>query len=147
MKAECKSPIAPTGILHPIRTLLVDDSAVHLLFVRDLLDTQGLVQVVGTATNGSEALNQAGLLAPDLVLMDLQMPCMDGLEATSLLRRQRPDTRIIIMTSAETTTARAAANAHGAHGFVAKDRIHDDLMAEISRVFRLTAAGSEQGAA
>ena len=103
--------------------------------------------MVGTAANGGEALHKADVLAPDLVLMDLHMPCMDGLQATALLRRRLPTTRIIIMTLDETAKTKAATRAQGAHGFVGKSRMSDDLMAEIRRVFRPKHADDERGTA
>ena len=140
MKNECQTQRKPSGTFHPIRTLLVDDSTLFLSCLRQLLASQALVRVVGTAANGSEALQKAELLAPDLVLMDLHMPCMDGLQTTVLLRRRQPHTRIIIMTLDDEDPIKAAAYAHGAHGFVGKRRIIDDLMAEIQRVFRVKQA-------
>lgn len=137
MKTNCETPRAPGGSLRPLRTLLVDDSFMFLACLRELLDAQALVDVLGTAANGNEALQKADEMTPDLVLMDLNMPYMDGLEATVELRRRLPDTRVIIMTLDETPEARAAARAHGAHGFVAKSRIIADLTTEIHRVCRL----------
>ena len=100
------------------------------------LKSQPLFQVVGTATDGSEALLMARLLAPDLILMDLHMPVMNGLEATVILRRQAPNARIIIMTMQDSTATEAEARAHGAHGFIGKARIIDDhLITEVHRAF------------
>ena len=146
MQTECRAPFAPRGSLHPFRTLIADDHALFLSYVRQFLDAQALVQVVGTAANGSEALETAAALTPDLVLMDLHMPCMDGLQATAHLRLRLPDTRIIIMTLDETVGTRDAARAHGAHGFVGKSRIAGDLMTEIRHVFRLQRADDDRGA-
>lgn len=130
-------------MVRPIRTLIVDDSALMLTCLRDLLATQAGLLVVGTASNGSEALQKAAALTPDLVLMDLNMPVMGGLKATVELRRRLPDTRIIIMTMEEVGQAKAAARAHGAHGFIQKEMIVSDLAAEIQRVFRLKTALNE----
>ena len=138
MNKEGKTDIAPGGSRHPLRTLIVDDSTPLLSHLRRFLDAQAFVHVVGTADNGSEALLKADELTPDLVLMDLNMPYMDGLQATGHLRRRQPNARIIIMTLDETAKTKAAARAHGAHGFVGKSRLPEDLMAEIRRVFRLT---------
>ena len=147
MKNESQTPFEPSGILHPLRTLIVDDSTLFLSCLRRLLGEQPLVQVVGTAANGNEALQKADVLTPDLMLMDLHMPGVDGLEATVLLRRRLPNTRIIIMTLDETGKNKAVARAHGAHGFVGKNRIVDDLMTEIASVFRLKPADEKKGAA
>jgi CheY-like chemotaxis protein len=95
-----------------------------------------MFQVVGTAVDGSEALHMAELLEPDLILMDWRMPVVDGLQATEILRRRVPDIRIIIMTLDASATAEAEARAHGAHGFIWKPRIMNDLMTEVRRAFR-----------
>ena len=143
----CSTSSPKNGIPRPLRTLLVDDSALLLTCLRRVLDTHALFQVVGTAANGSEALHKANSLAPDLVLMDLHMPGMDGLQATALLRRRLPDARIIIMTLDETAKNKTAARAHGAHGFVGKTQIAKTLMAEIHRVFPLNDTAEERGTA
>jgi len=147
MQKERQTPLESSGILHPLRTLIVDDSTLFLTCVRRLLDTQALIQVVGTAANGHEAVHQADVLLPDLVLMDLDMPGMNGLEATVLLRGRLPNTRIIIMTLDETVKTKAAASAHGAHGFVGKPHMIRTLMAEIRRVFRPNDADDKRGIA
>ena len=144
MKTNCETPYAPGGIVRPLRTLLVDDSFMFLACLRELLATQKMFNVLGTAANGNEALEKAAEFTPDLVLMDLNMPYMDGLEATAELRRRLPDTRIVIMTLNETAEARVAARAHGAHGFLAKNRIIADLTTEIDRVFRLKRTSNER---
>ena len=136
--------LSTSGVRPPLRILIADDSTLFLTCLHRLLDAQTLVQVVGTAANGREAIHQADALAPDLVLMDLDMPGMDGLQATTLLRRRQPNTRIILMTLDETVKARAAARAHGAHGFVGKSRMVGDLMTEIKRVFELKHAEDER---
>jgi len=134
--------LIPTNSHSPLlRTLIVDDSALLLACLIEILDTQTLVQVVDSAADGCEALRKADLHTPDLVLMDLNMPRMDGLEATALLRSRLPNTRIIIMTLDENVKTKAAAHAHGAHGFIGKGRIVSDLMKEIRRVFRHAASG------
>jgi DNA-binding NarL/FixJ family response regulator len=97
-----------------------------------------LFQVFATAANGREALRLAKLHEPDLGLMDRDMPVLDDLQATALLRRRLPKLRIIIMTMDDSAEAKAAALAHGAHGFISKDAIMDDriLMTEIRRAFQ-----------
>jgi DNA-binding NarL/FixJ family response regulator len=114
---------------------------VHSL--REYLDSQTTVKVIGTADNGSEAVRQAVLLKPDLVLMDVNMPGMNGLQATVLLRQQLFNTRIILMSLDATDSSQAAARAQGAHGFIAKERLANDPMAEIHRVGQLPNIGSE----
>lgn len=120
---------------YPLRTLIVDNSLIFLTCLHRLLNMQGLIQVVGTASDGREAVEKAGLLTPDLVLMDLHMPGMHGLQATRLLRQQVPHSRIIIMTAAETGSIATYCLAHGAHGFVSKDKMLTTLSPEIQRLF------------
>jgi DNA-binding NarL/FixJ family response regulator len=120
----------------PLRTLVVDDSFRFLKALCAYLKTEPLFQVVGTATGGDEALHMAELLGADLVLMDLHMPVMDGLQATAILRRRVPSIQIIIMTLDDSATAEAMARAHGAHGYIWKLRIKDDLLAEVRQVWQ-----------
>ena len=134
MKSNDQDESSVSTIRQPVRTLIVDDSMLLLSSLRQHLDKEALVQVVGTAANGSEALHEADVLTPDLVLMDLNMPVMDGLQATALLRSRLPNTRIIIMTMDETLQAKDAARVHGAHGFVDKMQMPTTLMAEVRRV-------------
>jgi DNA-binding NarL/FixJ family response regulator len=116
--------------------LVVDDSIILLESLCAYFKTQPLFQVVGTAADGREALRMAELLEPDLVLMDLHMPVMDGLQATAVLRRRVPNVQIIIMTLDDSATAEAMARAHGAHGYIWKLRIKDDLITEVRQVWQ-----------
>jgi two-component system, NarL family, nitrate/nitrite response regulator NarL len=135
MKSRSTTPAADNRCPRPLRTLLVDDSTVLMEGLCEYLSTQPLFHVVGTAVGGREGLRMAELLRPDLVLMDLCMPVMSGLQATAILRRRVPSTRIVIMTMEDLPTAEAAARAHGAHGFIGKERIKDDLITEVRRAF------------
>ena len=128
----------PEHIPIPLRTLVVDDSPVLLEGLCAFLKSKPLFHVFGTAANGCEALRMAELHEPDLVLMDLNMPVMDGLEAAAILRHRRPNVRIIIMTLDHPAKAMSAAWAHGAHGFIHKQEITMDLilLAEVRRAFQ-----------
>jgi DNA-binding NarL/FixJ family response regulator len=136
MKLTPTTPPAPDNFRRPLRTLVVDDSVVLLERLCAYCKTLPLFQVVGTALDGSEALRMAELLGPDLVFMDLRMPVMDGLQATAILRRRLPNIRIIIMTMEDSATAEAEARAHGAHGFIWKPRIMNDLITEVRQVWQ-----------
>jgi len=117
------------------RTLIVDDSEIFLTTLSRILTLQGVVDVVGTATGGREALEKASTLTPDLVLIDLNMPGLDGLQTTLLLRQKSPNSRVIIMTAASTASLADYYQAHGAHGFVSKYQLINTLANEIQRVF------------
>jgi DNA-binding NarL/FixJ family response regulator len=93
------------------------------------------IQVVGTAVNGREALAKAVQLIPDLVLLDLHMPVMDGFQTLPLLRQQVPHSRIIIMTVDEAASLAKACLTQGAHGFITKSKVIQTLMDEIQHVF------------
>lgn len=121
-----------------IRVLVVDDSAQMVRLLSTFLETLAGIEVVGTASDGIGALQQAESLSPDLILMDLQMPRLGGLEATRQLRKQFPAIRVIIVTSHDTEEARKASLAAGANAYVAKDRLKRDLTVEISHLFGAT---------
>ena len=119
----------------PIRAIIVDDSAVARRTISSLLEGDDSVTVIGSAENGREALEQVEALQPDLVLMDVQMPVMDGLDATAELRKSHPDTRVIMVTLYDEPEVRKKCRDNGADGFVAKSRLHRDLPTEIDRIF------------
>jgi len=104
-----------------IRVLLVDDHelvAISLSVVFEGLDD---MMLVGRAANGVEAIELTGALAPDVVLMDLLMPVMDGFEATTLIRKHYPAVKVIAMSATSLRDDRKAALQAGAHGYVSKD--------------------------
>src|SRR4051794_149127 len=83
----------------PIRVLLVDDHAVVREGLRSYLELDETLDIVGEASNGKEALRRARELRPDVILMDLVMPEMDGVEATRSIREQVPGAKVIVLTS------------------------------------------------
>jgi len=97
---------ANTDAATPLRVLLVDDSPWLRQRVRAALERAGLV-VVGEAADGAQALTQAAAHHPDLVLMDLCMPGMDGIQATQALRRQQPAIRVVLWTGGTTHSSPA----------------------------------------
>jgi len=92
--------LAEPGAAEGPRVFLVDDDAGNVALLRETLEAEGLV-VVGEATDGSSGVELAGILRPDVVLMDLRMPGMDGFEATRLIRAQYPGTQVVILTAYE----------------------------------------------
>jgi two-component system response regulator DesR len=129
-----EDPVVLTADSKKLRAVIVDDSAQMVLYLGALLGTMQGVEVVGTATDGSNALLQVEALRPDLVLMDLQMPGMDGLEATRRLRERFPAIAVLVVTGLDTAEARRESLKAGAVGFVSKHRLKQELSAEIARL-------------
>ena len=118
-----------------IRTLVVDDSPVTFGSIRLLLQARQSLEIVGFAQDGEEGVVQAGDLQPDLILMDLQMPRLDGLSAIRMIRKFLEGARIIVITFMHGEEVRKECREAGADGFVLKERLYQDLVAEIQRVF------------
>lgn len=126
---------APAPKHKTIRALVVDDSLVALRAICTMLRSRGAISVVGTARNGRDAVSKAETLRPDLILMDMEMPGVKGLEATSWLRKRFPAIRVIVVTVHDSPEVQEACEAADADGFVSKSRIHAELFSEIERVF------------
>ena len=117
----------------PITVLLVDDHSVVRLGLKAFFNTLTDIQVVGEAATGAEAVSLAQQLAPDVVLMDLIMPGMDGVEATRQLKRISPRTQVIVVTSYHEDEHIFPAIRAGALSYVLKDIDPDDLADAIRR--------------
>jgi DNA-binding NarL/FixJ family response regulator len=105
----------------PVRVLLVDDQALFREALATLLATNDGIDVVGEAGNGDEALSRAAALAPDVVLMDLRMPVLDGVAATRRLRLAHPGIQVIALTTFDDDEDVFAALRAGAVGYLLKD--------------------------
>ena len=105
----------------PVRVLLVDDQALFREALATLLAVRDEVEVVGEAADGAEALDRAAALHPDVVLMDLRMPRLDGIAATRRLRAAQPDVRVLALTTFDTDEEVFAALRAGAVGYLLKD--------------------------
>ncbi|UUU29312.1 response regulator transcription factor [Streptomyces sp. CA-210063] len=110
-----------------IRVLLADDHPVVRDGLAAMLATQPDLTVVGEAANGAEALHQTASLAPDVVLMDLQMPGMDGTTATAAIRAAHPEVRVLVLTTYDTDADITAAVDAGAVGYLLKDTGRHEL--------------------
>jgi two-component system, NarL family, response regulator LiaR len=110
-----------------IRVLVVDDHAVVRQGLRTFLGLQPDIEVAGEASGGAEAVSEAERTKPDVVLMDLLMPEMDGIEATRRIRENRPDTRVIVLTSFADDDKVFPAIRAGAIGYLLKDVKPTDL--------------------
>ena len=119
-----------------IRVLLVDDHPVVRQGLRALLSTQDGIEVVGEADDGDVAVSAAERLSPDVVLMDVVMPAMDGVEALRRIVERRPQTRVVMLTSyADERRAMEAVDA-GASGFLLKDASPRDVVSAIRAAHR-----------
>lgn len=119
-----------------IRIVIADDHAVVRTGLAGLLDTVDDIDVVGAATNGEEAVELARSLRPDLVLMDLQMPRLDGVQATRLIVEERTGADVLILTSYSDGHRLLAAIDAGAVGYLLKDAEPSDLVAGIRAAAR-----------
>jgi len=124
----------------PIRVLIVDDHSVVRQGLRLFLRTDPELEVVGEAPDGAQALIRAAELRPDIILMDLLMPVMDGIEAIGRLRHELPETEIIALTSVLEDRSVVRAVRAGAIGYLLKDTEADDLC----RAIKAAAAGKVQ---
>ena len=120
----------------PIRVLVVDDHKIVRKGICALLASKRDIQVVGEGDTGAAAASQAEILKPDIVLMDLVMPTMDGIQATREITSRQPETRILILTSfAEKGKVLEAIKA-GALGYLLKDSGPEELLQAIHQVHR-----------
>ncbi|HEV8633617.1 MAG TPA: response regulator transcription factor [Chloroflexota bacterium] len=121
----------------PIRILIVDDHPVVREGLVGMISTQSDMRVVGEAGNGLEAIRQAHLLSPDLILMDLQMPNLDGAAAIRQIRKELPDCRILVLTAFDSDERILHSIEAGAQGYLLKGVPRDELF----RAIRVVAEG------
>ena len=123
-----------------IRVLITDDHKVVRRGLRGFLELDSELEVVGEASNGEEAVDMARRLEPDVVLMDLLMPVMDGIEATREIRKEMPDTEVVALTSVLEYASVTRAIKAGAIGYLLKNTEADELC----KAIRAGAAGKVQ---
>jgi DNA-binding NarL/FixJ family response regulator len=119
-----------------IRILLVDDQTMFRDGMRVLLSTQSDFQIVGEAADGEQAIHKAAALHPDVVLMDLRMPVLDGAAATRRLRAAQPDVRVIVLTTFDEDAAIFDGLRAGATGYLLKDAPTEKLYEAIRAAAR-----------
>ena len=120
----------------PLRVLIADDHRLFAEALEAILATDDRIEVVGQAGDGSEAVELARRLGPDLVLMDVSMPVLDGFEATREIRAVAEDVRVLMLTGSNSRADVDASREAGASGYVTKDRIASELVAAIVEVTR-----------
>ena len=119
-----------------IRLLIADDHLIVRKGIKVLIATEKDMQVVGEAENGVEAVEKAAALEPDVILMDIVMPEMDGIEATRRITADRPETRILVLTSFAADDKVFPAVKAGALGYLLKDSTPEQLLEAIRQVHR-----------
>jgi two-component system response regulator DevR len=124
----------PNPRTQPIRLLMVDDHEVLRLGLRTLFSEAGGFDVVGEAGTTAEAISKAWALDPDVVLMDVRLPDGSGVEACREIRAQRPQTRVLFLTSYADDDAVLATIVAGAHGFLLKEVGSDELLRAVRAV-------------
>lgn len=121
---------------NPIRILIVDDHAIVRKGLRALLTEIDDIEVVGEASDGQQAVNQVAALQPDVILMDIVMPNMDGIEATEQITKRQPGARVLALTSFAADDKLFPAIKAGALGYLLKDSDPEDLLRAIRQVYR-----------
>jgi DNA-binding NarL/FixJ family response regulator len=123
----------------PIRILLCDDHALVMDGIRSRLECYAHIAIVGEACNGQQALDLAGELKPDIALMDISMPVMNGLEAAEKFRETLPDIKVIMLSMHENPEYLRTAKQAGVRGFILKDVSSNDMV----RALEAIASGGE----
>jgi DNA-binding NarL/FixJ family response regulator len=114
-----------------VRVLIADDQRLFAEALEAILTTDGRIVVVGRAANGEEAVALARDERADVVLMDIAMPVLDGIEATEAINAQAPETRVVVLTGSDAPEDISRARAAGAIGYVTKDQVAGDLVRAI----------------
>jgi DNA-binding NarL/FixJ family response regulator len=119
-----------------IRILLVDDQHIIRQGLKTMLESNPDMQVVGEAENGQRAIDQIPILHPDVVLMDIRMPVMDGVAATSAIAQHYPDTKVLVLTTFDDDEYVSQVMRLGAKGYLLKDTEPDELALAIRSVYK-----------
>jgi DNA-binding NarL/FixJ family response regulator len=115
----------------PVRVLIADDEPLFVEMVVALLASDGRFEVVGRAKNGLEAVELATTLSPDVTLMDISMPLIDGIEATRRIRERNPEACILMLTGSSIAAEIDRSRQAGASGYLTKDRVGSQLVEAI----------------
>ena len=118
----------------PVRLLIADDHALVRQGLRGMLEREPDIEIVGEAHNGREAVDLCLTLGPNLVLMDVRMPEMDGLEATRAIKHERPEVGVLMVTMHDNQDYMLEAAKAGAAGYVLKDAPRDELIGAVRRI-------------
>jgi len=122
--------------LNMIQILLVDDQHIIRQGLKSMLELNSDMQIIGEAENGQRALEQISTLRPDVVLMDIRMPIMDGVAATRAIAEQYPTTKVLVLTTFDDDEYVSQAMRMGAKGYLLKDTEPDELALAIRSVYK-----------
>jgi DNA-binding NarL/FixJ family response regulator len=118
------------------RVLIVDDHEIFRRGLRALLETSSEWRVCGEAVDGLDAVEQSLSLKPDIVVLDVSMPRLNGLEAARLIRKQNPEPQIVIITQHDSPQIRSAALEAGARAFVTKSAVGSELVSALRNIIQ-----------
>ena len=116
------------------RVLIVDDHPMVTEGIQAILESYDDIDVVGTLNNGQDAVDRVNELAPDVILLDLNMPGVSGLNATEMILEVRPETRVLILSMHDSPEYISTALSHGARGYILKDVPTDEIKTAIETV-------------
>jgi len=143
---SCSCPDAYSGavtwgfhrrsLMDRVRILIVDDHEIFRRGLRSLIEPLAQFQICGEAANGLEAVEKAKELLPDVILMDISMPQIDGLQATKIIRSEAPESRILILSQHDSPHMLSAALKAGASAYVTKSQISRSLLQALDSVVR-----------
>ncbi len=135
MNTQTRDTIGAKSVAR-VTTLVVDDSPLMLKALSQILEQTGNFDLVGSATDGCQALRHVSLLSPDLVLMDAHMPRFNGIQATRCIKRRAHPPIVIIVTSDDSPITKASAEEAGADGFIIKDQnLRHRLLTTLQELF------------
>ncbi|MBE0453834.1 MAG: response regulator transcription factor [Roseovarius sp.] len=120
----------------PIRIVIVDDHPMVVEGIQSILESYDDVEVIAAFCNGQDVINRVADLAPDVILLDLNMPGLGGLSTTEILLERRPGTRILILSMHDSPEYISSALSHGASGYVLKDVPTEEIKHAIDAVMR-----------
>jgi DNA-binding NarL/FixJ family response regulator len=119
-----------------VKILIVDDHEIFRRGLRALLDPPSEWQICGEAVDGVDAVEKSISLHPDIVIMDITMPRLNGLEAARLIKKQNPEIRIVIITQHDSPQVQAAALEAGAQAFITKSSVGNELVAALRLIIK-----------
>lgn len=125
-------PLPTSG--DPVRVLIVDDHPMVAEGIQSILESYDDIEIAGILSNGREVIAQLEQLAPDVILMDLNMPELGGLSATEIVLERRPDMHVVILTMHDNPEYIASALSHGAQGYLLKDVPTEEIKTAIDTV-------------